>query len=258
MRGCFVAVKLGDRKLAFSPVTSWPPNRQPNRLTKRRGSKGRCRDPLVGLPPPQPKPSSPAASLRSRLPPATSLQRRLPSSDLQRRLPPSHLAITPPFLRPPAPPPPSVGDLQRRPRDFLWPPVLHLLPIPVISYVAGLGFRFFCCSSQKATKGNARPGLNLVDSENLCAGPKPAVTEGALRLTDVLELLTSEQPKCPHLYIYSSADQVIPAKSVESFIERQRRAGHEVRAEHVISCHHLTWITSETTELFMILNLLAF
>ncbi|XP_042410725.1 transmembrane protein 53-A-like [Zingiber officinale] len=109
----------------------------------------------------------------------------------------------------------------------------------MISYVAGLGFRFFCCSSQKATKGNARPGLNLVDSENLCAGPKPAVTEGALRLADVLELLTSEQPKCPQLYIYSSADQVIPAKSVESFIERQRRAGHEVRACDFLSSPHV-------------------
>ncbi|KAG6517828.1 transmembrane protein 53-like [Zingiber officinale] len=109
-----------------------------------------------------------------------------------------------------------------------------------------------------ATKGNARPGLNVVDSENLYAGPKPAVTESALlvvlekffkvvlnlptinrRLSDVLELLTSEQPKCPQLYIYSSADQVIPAKSVESFIERQRRAGHEVRACDFLSSPHV-------------------
>ncbi|KAK1257059.1 hypothetical protein QJS04_geneDACA019211 [Acorus gramineus] len=49
----------------------------------------------------------------------------------------------------------------------------------------------------------------------------------APRLSDVLDLLSSEQPKCPQLYIYSSADRVIPAKSVESFIEGQRRAGHE-------------------------------
>ncbi|KAJ6353546.1 hypothetical protein OIU76_002543 [Salix suchowensis] len=74
--------------------------------------------------------------------------------------------------------------------------------------------------------------------------PKPAMTESALlailekffgvilnlptvnrRLSDVLSLLSSGQPSCPQLYIYSSADRVIPAGSVESFIEEQRRAG---------------------------------
>ncbi|RLN13378.1 transmembrane protein 53 [Panicum miliaceum] len=67
--------------------------------------------------------------------------------------------------------------------------------------------------------------------------PKPAATEAVLlsaletffdvvlnyprinrRLSDVMDLLSSKQPKCPQLYIYSSADRVIPAKSVESFI----------------------------------------
>ncbi|KAK8945905.1 hypothetical protein KSP40_PGU011413 [Platanthera guangdongensis] len=50
------------------------------------------------------------------------------------------------------------------------------------------------------------------------------------RLADVLELLSIEQPKCPQLYIYSSADRVIPADCVESFVEKQRSAGYEVRA----------------------------
>ncbi|XP_074561666.1 uncharacterized protein LOC141817958 [Curcuma longa] len=112
-----------------------------------------------------------------------------------------------------------------------------------------------------AAKGNTRSivsGLNVGDSETICAGPKPAVAESALlvvlekffkvvlnlptinrRLSDVLDLLTSEQPNCPQLYIYSSADQVIPAKSVESFIERQRRAGHEVRACDFLSSPHV-------------------
>ena len=52
-------------------------------------------------------------------------------------------------------------------------------------------------------------------------------------------LLSSEQPKCPLLYIYSSADRVILAKSVESFIEKQRRAGHEVRACDFLSSPHV-------------------
>ncbi|CAL5040639.1 unnamed protein product [Urochloa decumbens] len=59
------------------------------------------------------------------------------------------------------------------------------------------------------------------------------------RLSDVMELLSSKQPKCPQLYIYSSADRVIPAKSVESFIEGQRRAGHEVRACDFVSSPHV-------------------
>ncbi|KDP40483.1 hypothetical protein JCGZ_24482 [Jatropha curcas] len=88
--------------------------------------------------------------------------------------------------------------------------------------------------------------------------PKPAATEAALlvilekffevvlnfpavsrRLSAVLSLLSSRQPTCPQLYIYSTADRVIPAKSVESFIQEQRRAGHEVRACNFVSSPHV-------------------
>ncbi|WOL13363.1 hypothetical protein Cni_G22133 [Canna indica] len=98
--------------------------------------------------------------------------------------------------------------------------------------------------------------VNMTDDSRL--GPKAAVIETALlavlekffkvilnlpdinrRLSDVLDQLTLEQPKCPQLYIYSSADRVIPAKSVESFVERQRRAGHEVRACDFLSSPHV-------------------
>ncbi|GMH10894.1 hypothetical protein Nepgr_012735 [Nepenthes gracilis] len=87
---------------------------------------------------------------------------------------------------------------------------------------------------------------------------KPSVTETALlvilekffevvlnlpmvnrRLSDVLGLLSSRQPSCPQLYIYSSADRVIPSQSVETFIEKQRRSGHEVRACNFISTPHV-------------------
>ncbi|XP_022724924.1 uncharacterized protein LOC111281450 isoform X2 [Durio zibethinus] len=80
--------------------------------------------------------------------------------------------------------------------------------------------------------------------------PKPAVTEAALllvlekffevvlnfpgvnrRLSDVLGLLSSGQPTCPQLYIYSSADRVIPADYVESFIEKQKRSGREGKTQ---------------------------
>ncbi|KAL3591691.1 hypothetical protein D5086_010331 [Populus alba] len=88
--------------------------------------------------------------------------------------------------------------------------------------------------------------------------PKPAITESALlailekffdvilnlptvnrRLSEVLSLLSSGQPSCPQLYIYSSADRVIPAGSVESFIEEQRRAGREVRACNFVFTPHV-------------------
>ncbi|KAG6601980.1 Transmembrane protein 53, partial [Cucurbita argyrosperma subsp. sororia] len=88
--------------------------------------------------------------------------------------------------------------------------------------------------------------------------PKPAVTEAALllvlekifgvvlklptvnrRLSDVLDTLSSSQPSCPQLYIYSSADRVIPADSVESFIKEQRQAGREVRACNFVSTPHV-------------------
>ncbi|THU47905.1 hypothetical protein C4D60_Mb09t20590 [Musa balbisiana] len=112
-----------------------------------------------------------------------------------------------------------------------------------------------------ATKGMVSSnvtGRGTTTADGSYGDPKPTVTETALlvalkkffevvldfptinrRLSDVLNLLTSEQPKCPQLYIYSSADRVIPAKSVESFVERQRRAGHEVKACDFLSSPHV-------------------
>lgn len=83
----------------------------------------------------------------------------------------------------------------------------------------------------------------------MIAYPKPSLKETALlatlekffsvflqipyvnrRLNAVVSVLANQQPSCPQLYIYSSADTVIPAKSVESFIEEQKKAGHMVSA----------------------------
>ena len=55
----------------------------------------------------------------------------------------------------------------------------------------------------------------------------------------MLDTLSSSQPSCPQLYIYSSADRVIPADSVESFIKEQRQAGREVRACNFVSTPHV-------------------
>ncbi|XP_078445829.1 alpha/beta-Hydrolases superfamily protein [Wolffia australiana] len=59
------------------------------------------------------------------------------------------------------------------------------------------------------------------------------------RLEDVFEVLSSKQPRCPQLYVYSSSDRVIPASSVESFMAAQRKAGHQVRAHNFISSPHV-------------------
>lgn len=111
----------------------------------------------------------------------------------------------------------------------------------------------------KGTMDSNESGMDaLVGSNNEVVAPKPAVTEAALlvvlekffgvvlkfptvnrRLSDVLSLLSARQPSCPQLYIYSSADRVIPAGSVESFIKEQKRAGHEVRACNFVSTPHV-------------------
>ncbi|XP_057500453.1 uncharacterized protein LOC130784565 [Actinidia eriantha] len=48
------------------------------------------------------------------------------------------------------------------------------------------------------------------------------------RLTKVISTLSRNQPLCPQLYLYSTADKVIPSQSVESFVEKQRREGRKV------------------------------
>nr|XP_043606579.1 transmembrane protein 53 [Erigeron canadensis] len=87
---------------------------------------------------------------------------------------------------------------------------------------------------------------------------KPAMSEAALlvilekffdvilnlpavhkRLSNVLLQLKFGQPSCPQLYIYSSADKVIPAGSVESFIEGQQRTGRVVRSCNFKSTPHV-------------------
>ncbi|CAK9152380.1 unnamed protein product [Ilex paraguariensis] len=48
------------------------------------------------------------------------------------------------------------------------------------------------------------------------------------RLMKNIAALSKKQPPCPQLYLYSSADKVIPFRSVELFIDDQRRMGRKV------------------------------
>ncbi|KAL0326744.1 UNVERIFIED_CONTAM: Transmembrane protein 53-A [Sesamum angustifolium] len=123
----------------------------------------------------------------------------------------------------------------------------------------------FLKKNSVATKGSVREAdAEVTIGTRTSIEVKPALTEAALllilekffgvvlnypsinrRLSDVLSVLTLEQPSCPQLYIYSSADKVIPAPSVESFIEKQRKSGREVRACDFISTPHVDHFRSD-------------
>ncbi|KAK9076306.1 hypothetical protein SSX86_004639 [Deinandra increscens subsp. villosa] len=83
----------------------------------------------------------------------------------------------------------------------------------------------------------------------------PAVNQ---RLSNVLVQLKSRQPSCPQLYFYSSADKVIPAGSVESFIEVQQQMGRVVKSCNFKSTPHVDHFRHEpelyTTQLSQFLN----
>ncbi|KAM1813632.1 hypothetical protein ACFX11_027399 [Malus domestica] len=50
------------------------------------------------------------------------------------------------------------------------------------------------------------------------------------RLTKVVSILSENTPYCPQLYLYSTADKVVPHQSVELFMAEQQRKGRIVRS----------------------------
>ncbi|XP_027155870.1 uncharacterized protein LOC113756382 [Coffea eugenioides] len=78
------------------------------------------------------------------------------------------------------------------------------------------------------------------------------------QLTKIISVLSKNRPSCPHLYLYSTANKVIPFSSVESFVEEQKRSGKNVWAfnfgasPHVD--HYRTFPSVYTSELERFLN----
>lgn len=59
------------------------------------------------------------------------------------------------------------------------------------------------------------------------------------RLAEVTTILAEKQPASPQLYIYSTADKVIPARYVEQFIEKQKQQGRSVWSKNMEYSPHV-------------------
>lgn len=109
-----------------------------------------------------------------------------------------------------------------------------------------------------------RRDLEFPGSKSVSVEAKPAFMEAALqivlervfevvlklpavngRLSSLMGQLKTGQPSCPQLYIYSSADKVIPAEYVESFITEQQKIGRQVRACNFITTPHVDHLRND-------------
>jgi pimeloyl-ACP methyl ester carboxylesterase len=68
------------------------------------------------------------------------------------------------------------------------------------------------------------------------------------RLAEVTTILAEKQPASPQLYIYSTADKVIPVRYVESFIEKQKQQGRSVWSKNMEHSPHVDHFRANPAE----------
>ncbi|XP_057452755.1 uncharacterized protein LOC130744600 [Lotus japonicus] len=125
----------------------------------------------------------------------------------------------------------------------------------------------FLNKNKVSTKGRVffdESGIKVSISSDAAAGPKTAATEAYSllilkkflevilylptmnrRLSNFLSMLSTKQPSCLQLYMYSFVDIIISVVSVELFAEAQRSVGHDVRACNFVSSPHVDHLIND-------------